>query len=109
MRSIMSRVCKRIIQIPHDISLQITKTLSALHVSVTNTITTKQLVKSFKITNNIDLLQADNTLSVVSLQENKDTLALSGTINSIIASMVQGLITPFVKELEIRGVGYKAL
>lgn len=39
--------------------------------------------------------------------EDKSTKAAHGTIRSRIANMVQGVITPFQKELEIRGTGYK--
>lgn len=34
--------------------------------------------------------------------------ALHGTVRSLIANMVRGLNTPYVKELEIQGVGFRA-
>ncbi len=39
---------------------------------------------------------------------NKAIGALHGTTRSLIANMVQGLATPFIKELEIQGVGFRA-
>lgn len=40
----------------------------------------------------------------------KDKLlnALHGTTRSLISNMVRGLVTPYVKELEIQGVGFRA-
>jgi large subunit ribosomal protein L6 len=40
--------------------------------------------------------------------ENKDTRALHGLARALIQNMVSGVVEPFVKELEIQGVGYRA-
>ena len=48
------------------------------------------------------------TVSVARNDENKDTRALHGLARALIQNMVRGVVEPFVKELEIQGVGYRA-
>jgi len=40
--------------------------------------------------------------------ERKETRSLHGLARALVANMVTGVVTPFVKELEIQGVGYRA-
>jgi large subunit ribosomal protein L6 len=40
--------------------------------------------------------------------DRKETRSLHGLTRSLVANMVQGVSKPFVKELEIQGVGYRA-
>jgi len=40
--------------------------------------------------------------------EKKDTRARHGLARALVANMVRGVVKPFVKELEIQGVGYRA-
>ena len=40
--------------------------------------------------------------------EDKTTRALHGLARALIQNMVRGVVEPFVKELEIQGVGYRA-
>lgn len=40
--------------------------------------------------------------------EERESKALHGLTRSLIANMVQGVVTPFEKKLEIQGVGYQA-
>ncbi len=47
-------------------------------------------------------------VSVVRSAEDKDTRALHGLARALIQNMVRGVVEPFVKELEIQGVGYRA-
>jgi len=47
-------------------------------------------------------------VSVARSDENKDTRALHGLARALIQNMVHGVVEPFVKELEIQGVGYRA-
>jgi large subunit ribosomal protein L6 len=42
------------------------------------------------------------------LDEARETRALHGLSRALIANMVQGVVKPFFKELEIQGVGYRA-
>ena len=52
--------------------------------------------------------QDEITTSVVS-ENNKQDRSLWGTFSSLIASMVKGVTEGFKKQLEINGVGYKAV
>ncbi len=47
-------------------------------------------------------------ITVAAVREDKTLNALHGTTRSLIANMVNGLAKPYVKELEIQGVGFRA-
>ena len=47
-------------------------------------------------------------VSVARSDEDKTTRALHGLARALIQNMVRGVVEPFVKELEIQGVGYRA-
>ena len=49
-----------------------------------------------------------NKVSVARSDEEKDTRALHGLARALIQNMVRGVVEPYVKELEIQGVGYRA-
>jgi large subunit ribosomal protein L6 len=51
---------------------------------------------------------ADGKITFARSDEKKDTRAQHGLARALVANMVQGVSTPFVKELEIQGVGYRA-
>jgi large subunit ribosomal protein L6 len=47
-------------------------------------------------------------VTVARNDDDKDTRALHGLARALIQNMVRGVVEPFVKELEIQGVGYRA-
>lgn len=47
-------------------------------------------------------------VTVARSDEEKNTRALHGLARALIQNMVRGVVEPFVKELEIQGVGYRA-
>jgi len=47
-------------------------------------------------------------VSVARSDDDKNTRALHGLARALIQNMVRGVVEPFVKELEIQGVGYRA-
>ena len=51
----------------------------------------------------------DNQVIVARSAETKQSRALHGTIRSVIQNMIVGVTEGYVKELEISGVGYKAV
>jgi large subunit ribosomal protein L6 len=51
---------------------------------------------------------SDGTVSFQRADEKKETRALQGLARALVNNMVRGVVTPFVKELEIQGVGYRA-
>ena len=56
----------------------------------------------------IEFKITDNTLSLIRNSESKDTKAKHGLYRSLVNNMVQGVSTGFKKQLELRGVGYRA-
>jgi len=50
----------------------------------------------------------DGKLTFTRPDDKKETRALHGLARALVNNMVQGVSTPFVKELEIQGVGYRA-
>lgn len=50
----------------------------------------------------------DNVLSVVPLEQKKDTFAQWGTLRALINNLIIGVDKGFEKQLEINGVGYRA-
>lgn len=51
---------------------------------------------------------AEGRVEVSTAGKDSSSRALHGTTRSLIANMVQGLATPYVKQLEIQGVGFRA-
>ena len=96
----MSRVGKRIIEIPSDVTVTIDG----------STVTVKgpkgELVNTFNedMTYNLE----DNTLEVVRPSDSKEHRTVHGTTRALINNMVVGVSQGFTKELELVGVGYRA-
>ena len=51
---------------------------------------------------------SDGTVTFKRADEKKESRAMHGLARALVNNMVQGVVTPFVKELEIQGVGYRA-
>ena len=75
-----------------------------------STITVKgpkgELVKSFDPC--ISIKQEGSQVIVEPKGDDRFSMAMHGTVRAIIANMVKGVQTPFTKDLEIQGVGFKA-
>ncbi|REJ93155.1 MAG: 50S ribosomal protein L6 [Planctomycetota bacterium] len=52
--------------------------------------------------------EQDKSVRVERPNDQRETRALHGLTRALIANMVQGVQTPYVKKLEIEGVGYQA-
>lgn len=57
----------------------------------------------------ISFTQENDVLSAVRESDQRELRALHGLCRSLVANMVEGVTDGFVKELEIRGVGYRAI
>ena len=96
----MSRVGKRIINIPDGVEIKI----------IDNNINVKGplgILTHFFHTNNTEVKIQNNTAIVERKDESKVSKQLHGTTNAILSNMVLGVSKGFTKELEINGVGYK--
>lgn len=56
----------------------------------------------------VELDSATNEIIVTRPDDARQSRALHGLTRALIANMVQGVETPFVRKLEIQGVGYQA-
>lgn len=96
----MSRVGKRIIEIPNDVTVDING----------STVTVKgpkgELVNTFNEEMTYEM--EDNTLQVVRPSDSKEHRTNHGTTRALINNMVVGVSQGFSKELELVGVGYRA-
>ena len=97
----MSRVGKRILKIPEQVNVTLNQ----------NVLTVKgpkgELNRSFSSL--IEIKIEENTIKTIRKNEQKQTIMLHGTTNSLINSMLIGVTEGFKKELEIKGVGYNVI
>ena len=95
----MSRIGNLPITIPPGVTVTIDKNL----VTVTGPQGTLTLPIPLKI--NVDI--KDNRVIVSRLTEDKKVKANHGTTRAHLNNMIIGVVTPWTKQLEIRGTGYK--
>lgn len=96
----MSRVGKHPVQIPSDVNVA----LNGQSVTVKG----KLGELSLDVRDDVTVDHKDNTLVVQPTTQDRYTLAQWATTRALLASMVKGVSEGFKKELELRGVGYKA-
>ncbi|MBI4100537.1 50S ribosomal protein L6 [Candidatus Microgenomates bacterium] len=63
---------------------------------------------SFNIPSEIKIKKEDDVLTVERRNDSKNAKSLHGLTRSLVANMVKGVKEGFKKELEIKGVGYRA-
>jgi len=97
----MSRIGKKPIVIPNEVTVD---------VDANNFVSVKgpkgELSFQFKTIISID--RQDNELIISRDSDAREKRALHGTTRAIISNMVEGVTKGFTKELEIKGVGYRA-
>ncbi|WP_033160831.1 50S ribosomal protein L6 [[Mycoplasma] collis] len=96
----MSRVGNRALIIPENTNVTIDNTLVTIAGKL------GQLTREFSPL--IAIKVVENKLYTERSNELKTTKQLHGTTNSLISSMLKGVSVGFQKEIEIKGVGYKA-
>lgn len=96
----MSRIGKLPIEIPGNVKVALTGN------SVSVTGPKGHNIKNFD--DSISIKIEDNAIIVRPSDETKYSQAMHGTVRSIIAGMVKGVVEHFSKNLEIKGVGFKA-
>ncbi|MCL2061703.1 MAG: 50S ribosomal protein L6 [Firmicutes bacterium] len=97
----MSRIGKMQIPVPQGVSVDFDGTVVTVKGpkgTLTQTIAAK----------NIGVEKADGFISVTRKTDAKEVKAMHGLYRMLIANMVTGVVTPFVRTLIIKGVGYKA-
>ena len=96
----MSRVVKKIIDIPSDVTVTFdgqTATVKGPKGELTRTFNERMTFK-----------QDENTLEVVRPTDSKEDRTVHGTTRALLNNMVQGVSQGFAKTLELVGVGYRA-
>lgn len=96
----MSRIGRQLITIPENVTVTVDKSVV--------TVTGPKGVLTFNLPARINVTQEGQILTVSRLSEDKKTRSNHGSIRAIIQNMITGVVTGWVKELEIRGTGYKA-
>lgn len=104
----MSRIGKKPIIIPENVEVKIDKGEIIIKGSKGNLSQLIPLELDVVIKDSSDN-SSTKELSVVPKKNGKNVFALWGLIRSLIANMVQGVSEGFEKQLEINGVGYKAV
>jgi large subunit ribosomal protein L6 len=96
----MSRVGKNPIEIPGDVQVSIEGAI----------VTAKGKLGelSHQVSNSVSTSVEEGKVWVRPVDDSKASRAMWGTTRSLLQSLVTGVSTGFVKELEINGVGYRA-
>ena len=96
----MSRIGKKPIEIPKGVT--ITKSGNVVKVKGPK----GELETQFHSKMSVDV--KDNEIVVTRPDDHKENKALHGLTRALIQNMVQGVVNPYTKTLDIVGVGYKA-
>ncbi|MCU5745145.1 50S ribosomal protein L6 [Staphylococcus sp. SQ8-PEA] len=96
----MSRVGKKVIEIPNDVTVSVdghTVTVKGPKGELSKTLNERMTYK-----------QEDNSLEVIRPTDSKEDRTVHGTTRALINNMVIGVSQGFNKSLELVGVGYRA-
>jgi large subunit ribosomal protein L6 len=96
----MSRIAKKPIVIPNGVTVSVSGT--------TVTVKGKEGELKRAVRSVVDVAADTNTVSLTPKGETRLAQALWGTYAAHIRNMITGVTTPFVKQLVIQGIGYKA-
>jgi len=96
----MSRVAKEPIQVPKGVDVSV----SGQTVSAKGPKGNESVVVHDTVSPNFE----DGVLGVKPNDESKGSVAMAGTMRSLLNNLVVGVSTGFEKKLELRGVGYRA-
>ena len=96
----MSRIAKEPVSIPTNVEVD----LSASDVSVKGPLGKLQ----WSINSDVTVEHKDDNLLVTVANNSKQANAMSGTMRSLLANMVQGVSNGYEKKLLLVGVGYRA-
>ena len=96
----MSRIGRKPIPVPETVTVTIEPELVRVH--------GPRGELSERVHRDITVAQEDGTLLVSRPTDRGEHRALHGLTRSLVANMVEGVTTGFIKRLEIQGVGYRA-
>jgi len=96
----MSRVGKKPIPVPEKVKINIQDRVL--------TVQGEKGTLTRSIHDAVDLKMEDGVLNVLSVNQDRKSVALQGLTRSLVANMVQGVSAGFERVLEIQGIGYRA-
>jgi large subunit ribosomal protein L6 len=96
----MSRLGKKPINIPNDIRVSVDKGIIIIE-------GTKGKLE-YNVPESIKVELKNNRINVLRPSDSQEDKSLHGLVRTLINNMIKGVIEGYKKELEIRGVGYKA-
>lgn len=96
----MSRIGNKLISVPEKVTVAVSES----HVVVEG----PKGKLEWDLPEGISLEQKDGEVTLVRANEDRKVRALHGLARSLVANMIEGVSTGFVKELEIQGVGFRA-
>jgi large subunit ribosomal protein L6 len=96
----MSRIGRKPIPVPETVTVSIEPELVRVH--------GPRGELSERVHRDITVAQEDGNLLVTRPTDRGEHRALHGLTRSLVANMVEGVTTGFIKRLEIQGVGYRA-
>lgn len=98
----MSRLGKRPIVIPAGVKV----------IQSGTTITVKgpkgELSRDFALSPRVRFQLSDKELTLTRVDDSREARAEHGLVRALVQNMVQGVVQPFARELDIVGVGYRA-
>jgi len=96
----MSRIAKKPVEIVSGVDINISgQTVSAKG---------KEGKLSIDLHDTVSVKQEDGTLTFSPNDDSKDSMAMAGTMRSLVNNMVVGVSEGFTKQLQLIGVGYRA-
>ena len=96
----MSRITKKPVEILSGVEINIS--------GQTVTAKGKQGELSLDIHNTVTIKQEEGTLNFSPKNDSKGTMAMAGTMRSLVNNMIVGVAERYVKKLQLVGVGYRA-
>jgi large subunit ribosomal protein L6 len=96
----MSRIAKKPVELISGVEVNIS--------GQTITAKGKQGNLSMELHKTVSVKQEDNTLMFSPNDDSKDSMAMAGTMRSLVDNMVIGVSEGFSKQLQLIGVGYRA-
>ncbi|MCZ6798284.1 MAG: 50S ribosomal protein L6 [Gammaproteobacteria bacterium] len=96
----MSRIAKQPVEVPGGVELSINgRELSA---------TGPKGSLSVTLPDSVEVKNVDNVLTFSATDDRKSSIAVAGTIRSVVSSIVTGVSSGFEKRLILVGIGYRA-
>jgi large subunit ribosomal protein L6 len=96
----MSRIAKKPVEIVSGVEVSIS--------GQTVTAKGKQGTLSLNVHDTVNVKQEDGALTFSPKDDSKDTMAMTGTMRSLVNNMVAGVADGFSRQLQLIGVGYRA-